>query len=159
LKAPKSTIGWPWSSARSGPPLIGAGIAVRDWTNRPGVAPRSAVPLFLAAAVWRGKGPPQPIPLPFWCAPEPRHYRLELRTGLPWMAEFLDCVAAAAKIGPEELERLQRVEVLSRSMGRTARSRLPAAVDAVLRRPTITAGDLAESLAISPQAALACCGR
>jgi hypothetical protein len=138
----------------SGPLLIRAGIAARDWANRPGVTPRSAVPLFLAAALWRGKGQPRSIPLPCWCAPEPRHYRLELHTGVQWMADFLDCVAAAAKIGLNELGRLQRIEVKSRSLGRTARSRLPDAVDAVLRRPIITAGDLAETLAISPQAAL-----
>ncbi len=137
-----------------GPPLIRAGIAARDWANRPGVDRRSAVPLFLAAAFWRGKGQPRPIPLPFWCAPAPRHYRLELHTGLQWMADFLDCVAAAAKTGLDELQRLQRTENMSRSLGRTARSRLPDAVDAVLRRPIITAGDLAQTRAISPQAAL-----
>lgn len=47
-----------------GPPLIRAGIAARDWANRPGVDRRSAVPLFLAGAFWRGKGSPRPIPLP-----------------------------------------------------------------------------------------------
>lgn len=70
------------------------------------------------------------------------------------MADFLDCIAAAAKIGLDELRRLQRTEEMSRSLGRTKRSRLTDAVDAVLRKPIITAGDLAETLAISPQAAL-----
>lgn len=138
----------------SGPLLIRAGIAARDWENRPNDRPRSAVPLFLAAAFWRGKGAPRPIPLPFWCAPEIRHHRLELHTGLQWMADFLDCVTAAAKAGLDELRRLQRAEDLSRSLRRTARSRLPEAVDAVLRRSIITASDLAGALEISTQAAL-----
>jgi len=79
----------------SGPLLIRVGNAARDWANRPAVTPRSAVPLFLAAAkVARGRSP-----CPSGAAPEPRHCRLELRAGPPWMTEFLDCVAAAAKIG------------------------------------------------------------
>jgi hypothetical protein len=108
----------------------------------------------MAAAFWRGKGPPRLIPLPFWCAPSVRHHRLELHTGMQWMADFLDCVAAAAKTALEELGRLQRAEDMSRSLNRTARSRLPDAVDAVLRKPIITASDLAETLGISSQAAL-----
>jgi hypothetical protein len=137
-----------------GPRLICAGMAARDWANRPGVAQHSSAPLFLAAAFWRGKGPPRPVPLPFWCAPSLRHYRLEQHTGLQWMVDFLDCVAAAAKIALDELGRLQRIEVRSRSLTPTARSRLPAAVDTVLRKPVVTAGELAQTLGISPQAAL-----
>ena len=65
-------------------------------------------------------------------------------SGCDWLAEFLDCVAAAAKVGLDELERLRRAEEKSRSLGRTARSRLPDAADAVLRAPIVTARDLAE---------------
>ena len=49
------------------------------------------------------------------------------------LAEFLDCVASAGKAGLDELERLRRAEEISRSFGRTARSRLPEAANAVLR--------------------------
>ena len=136
-----------------GPLLIRAGRAARDWMNRPGVGPRNPASLFLAACVWRGTRP-RSIALPFWAAPEPRHYRLDLHFGLVWMADFLDCVAAAAKVGMDELERLCRIEEKSRMLGRSARSRLQDAVDAALRVPVLTARDLAKLLGISPQAAL-----
>jgi HTH DNA binding domain len=136
-----------------GPLLIRAGRAARDWMNRPGIGPRNPASFFLAACVWRGTRL-RPIALPFWAAPEPRHYRLDLHFGLAWMADFLDCVAAAAKIGMDELERLCRIEEKSRGLGRSARSRLQDAVDAALRVPVLTARDLAKLLDISPQAAL-----
>ena len=66
----------------------------------------------------------------------------------------LDCIAAAAKAGLDELERLRRAEEISRSLGRTVRSRLPDAANAVLRASIVTARDLAATLDVSPQAAL-----
>ncbi len=146
-----------WFAAVDGSPaplLVRAGHAARDWMNRPGVEPRSPVGMFLAAAFWREKGSQRPVPLPFWSAPELRHHWLGLHVGLGWMADFLDCIAAAAKIGLDELERLQRAEEKSRSLGRTARSRLPDAVEVVLRTPIVTARDLAGTLDVTPQAAL-----
>ena len=137
-----------------GPLLIRAGCAARDWMNRPGVDPRGNDGLFLAASLWCRQGAGRPIALPFWSAPEPRHDRLALRVGLPWMAGFLDCVAAAAKVGLDELARLRQAEDKSHLLGRTARSRLPAAVAAVLRAPIVTARDLAQELDVTPQAAL-----
>ena len=70
------------------------------------------------------------------------------------MAEFLDCVAAAAKIGRDELVRLEEAEERGRALPRTARSRLPEALEAVLRAPIVTARGLANSLDVTPQAAL-----
>src|SRR3954451_19209838 len=92
---------------------------------------------------------------PFWSALEARHQRRELQIGVRWLAEFLQCVAAAAKAGLDELERLRRAEEISCSLGRTARSWLPDAANAVLRASIITVRDLAATLGISPQAALA----
>ena len=43
---------------------------------------------------------------------------------------------------------------ITRSLGRTARSRLPDAADAVLRAHIVTAAGLAESIRVTPQAAL-----
>jgi hypothetical protein len=50
------------------------------------------------------------------------------------MTDFLDCAAAAAKIGLDELRRLQLVEILSRLLSRTARSPLPDAVECRLAK-------------------------
>ena len=81
--------------------------------------------LFLAACVWRQNGFGRPISLPFWAAPAQHHYRLALRVGLAWMAGFLDGVAAAAKVGRDELVRLEDAEERGRALAGTARSRLP----------------------------------
>jgi hypothetical protein len=142
------------ADAFTGPRLIRCGRAARDWMSRPSVEPRNPDGVFLAACLWRDKIP-RPLALPFWSAPEARHYRRELHIGLDWMADFLGCVEAAAKIGLDELARLQRAEEKMCSLGRTARSRLPAAADAVLRAPIVTARDLAQTIGISTQAALA----
>ena len=143
----------------SAPLLIRAGQAARDWMNRPGVAPQSSAGMFFAACLWREKGACRPIPLPFWSAPEPRRQRLELHVGLQWMADFLACVAAAAKTGLDELDRLRRAEEKGRWLTRTARSRLGEALDAGVRAPVVTGRDLAETLGISPQGALGLLGQ
>jgi HTH DNA binding domain len=133
-------------------PLFGAvSIAFFDTTSL-WFEGAGADSVFLAACVFRGKGP-CPIALPFWSAPEQRHYRLGLKIGVAWIAEFLECVTAAAAIGLRELERLRAIENKARSLGRTARSRLPAAIDAALRAPIVTAGSLAKTLDVTPQAA------
>jgi len=138
-----------------GPALIRAGHAARDWMNRPH-APEPLMPdgIFLAACLWREKGFGREIGLPFWSAPEQRHHRLAPRVGIEWMAGFLDCVADAARTAVGELDRLQRAEAKGRLLARTARSRLPDTLDAVLRAPIVTARGLAKSLDVTPQAAL-----
>ena len=70
------------------------------------------------------------------------------------MTEFLDCVAAAAQIARDELYRLRRAEEKGDLLKRTARSRLPDAIDAMVRLPVVTARDLASCLDVTPQAAL-----
>ena len=138
-----------------GPALIRAGRAARDWMNRPRVTEAvSADGIFLAACLWRQSGFGRAISLPFWSAPERQHHRLGLRVGIEWMAGFLDCVADAARAGRDELARLQQAEEKAGALARTARSRLPAAVEAMLRAPVITARGLGESLDVTPQAAL-----
>ena len=57
-------------------------------------------------------------------------------------------------VGQHELNRLQEAEKKGRMMGATARSRLPKAVDAVLRAHIVTAAGLAKSIRVTPQAAL-----
>jgi HTH DNA binding domain len=137
-----------------GPVLIRSGRAARDWMNLPGVGPRSPDGVFLGACLWHEQSARMPIPLPFWSAPESHHHRLELHVGLPWMTDFLECVAAAALVGLRELERLRRAEETGLMLGPTARSRLPDALNAVLRAPIVTATALARTLVVTPQAAL-----
>jgi hypothetical protein len=141
-------------SLERGPLLINAGRAARDWMNLPGVKERNPAAFFLAACLWCEKSARRPIALPFWSAPETHHHRLELLFGLQWMAEFLECVAAAAITGLCELERLRQAEEKGRLIGATARSRLPDALNTVLRAPIVTAASLAKTLDVTPQAAL-----
>jgi hypothetical protein len=137
-----------------GPVLIRAGRAARDWSNHAGIEPHNPAGFLLAACLWREKTPfPPAIPLPFWAAPEQQHHRLSLRIGLEWMAQFLECVTAAAMIGLRELARIQEAEQKGRLPGVTARSRLPDALDVVLRAPIVTSASLAEALDVTPQAA------
>ena len=67
---------------------------------------------------------------------------------------FLACVTAASRATREELTDLQRAEAAGAALARTARSRLPRALDHLLRTPVVTARGLADTLGISPQAAL-----
>jgi len=138
------------------PVLIRAGRTARDWMNRhtESADPLTLDGLFLAACVWREDGFGRDIALPFWVAPSALHHRLALRVGVDWMAGFLECVARAAQIGLEELNRLRRAETMIADLGGTARSRLRDAADRVIRAPVITARSLADGLDVSPQAAL-----
>jgi hypothetical protein len=138
-----------------GPPLIRAGRAARDWMSRAQVTePLTMDGLFLAACLWRQSGFGRAIALPFWLASEQRLNRLAPRFGVEWTVGFLDCVAEAAKGGLAELNRLQSAAEKGQNLGRTARSKLPAAFVAILRAPVMTAGGLAKSLDVTPQAAL-----
>jgi len=137
-----------------GPVLIRAGRAARDWLNRPGVELYNPAGYFVAACLWREETAHRPVPLPFWSAPELHHHRLGLRIGLEWMAQFLECVTAAATTGLRELTRLLEAEKKRVNIQATARSRLPDALDAVLRAPVVTADSLARALHVTPRAAL-----
>jgi hypothetical protein len=137
-----------------GPVLVRAGRAGREWMNRPGSEPLTSEGIFLVACLWREKGFGRAISLPFWAAPEPRHHSLPLQVGLAWMAGFMDSVAAAARVATDELARLQSAERKGRALTCSTRSRLPAAMDTLLRVPIVTARSLATSLGVTPQATL-----
>jgi signal transduction histidine kinase len=146
---------WLETARREGPALIRAGHSGRDWMNRQArTDPLAMDGLFLAACIWRGNGFGRDIPLPFWSAAAQLHHRLALRVGIDWMANFLACVAAAARAARDELAGLQRAEAAGIALARTARSQLPRALDHVLRTPVVTARGLADRLAVTPQAAL-----
>jgi len=137
-----------------GPDLLRAGRAAKNWECQAGVKERDPDGVFLGACLWHEKNRSAPIALPFWSAPEERHIRLGRKVGVPWMVEFLDCIAAAAATGMRELKRLQEAEDKGKTMGATARSRLPKAVDAVLRAHIVTTASLARAVDVTPQAAL-----
>jgi hypothetical protein len=137
-----------------GPALIRAGRAAREWMNLPGIDQRHPEGMFIGACLWREKSAKTSIALPFWSAPELRHNRLALKFGVDWMAEFLNCVAAAAMIGLRELEQLREAENKGASLRTTARSSLPDAINAMLRAPIVTVNSLVRSLDVTPQAAL-----
>jgi hypothetical protein len=164
-----ASLGWPvagdddaigdWlasvAARDQGPALIRAARGARAWINRQGHAdPLAADGVFLAACLWREAGFGRDIPLPFWSAPVQLHHRLALQIGTAWVAGFLACIAAAARAAREELAGLLRAEAAGTALGRTARSHLPQALDHVLRSPVVTARGLADSLSITPQAAL-----
>ena len=139
--------------AERGPMLIRAGCAARDWMNRPGVTDRDLGGLFLAACILSGGKSRRPLALPFWSAAEARinGASCDWRTlagRIPRMRR------RGSKNRLDELERLRGAEEISRSLGRTARSRLPDTANADLRASIVTARDLAATLAVSPQAAL-----
>jgi hypothetical protein len=113
--------------------LVRAGRAARDWLNRAGVEPHNPAGYFVAACLWREETAHRPIPLPCWSAPVLYHHRLGLRIGLDLMAQFLECVTAAAQIGLRELARLLEAEKRRVDIRATARSRLPDALNAMLR--------------------------
>jgi HTH DNA binding domain len=136
-----------------GPDLIRAGRAVVDWMCQPGVRDRDPDGVFLGVCLWCDTNRKAPIPLPFWSAPESHHHRLGLKTGIGWMATFLECVAESAIVGLRELSRLQEAETKGRAIRFTKRSRLPDAVDAALRAPIVTTTLLASTLDVSAQAA------
>ena len=71
-----------------------------------------------------------------------------------WAAIRSPFVAAAAIVGLQELQRLRETEEKGRVLGPTARSRLPDALDAMLRAPVVTVSSLAKTLDVTPQAAL-----
>ena len=127
--------------------------------NRAGVAAHNPAGYFVAACLWREETAHRPIPLPFWSASQLSHHRLGLRIGLEWMAQFLECVTAAALIGLRELARLLEAEKKRVDIRATARSRLPDAVDAVLRTPVVTADSLSKALHVTPRAALGLLGQ
>ena len=122
------------SIGHQGPLLIRAGRAARDWMNRPGVEPRNPGRHFSRRLLCgaRKAHPADPPALLVGAGTASSPARSAYRAA--WMADFLDCVAAAAKVGLDELGRLQQAEEKSRSLGRTARSRLPDAVECCAAR-------------------------
>ena len=79
--------------------------------------------------------------------------------GMPitWPLAFLHLVADSARMGLRELDRLTTATAQGRALaaGLDRRSRLPDAIDALLRTPALTPNALARKLRLAPQTATA----
>jgi len=145
------------------PPLLRAAAAAGGWmeagiVDRPDPLPALAIAALLLA---RPDGL-RVVPLPFWAAwPNLGHGeaatlpRLRGDGAASWMVVFLTLAAEAACAGARELDRVQAAAAAGTRLiaDRDRRSRLPAALEAVLAVPALTPKALAEQLAISQQAA------
>jgi hypothetical protein len=142
------------------PPLLRAAFAAQAFTRL--AAPEEArgerlarAAILLAAAVWREAGHGAVLPLPFWSAPAELLHRLALSAAGDWPLGFLRVVLSAAEWAARELERLRAAEQRLASLPCTARAKLPEAAALALSAPLLTRRTLAQSLGVSPQAALA----
>ncbi|MBX6385960.1 MAG: hypothetical protein IRZ07_23800 [Microbispora sp.] len=145
--------------AGAGPPLLAAAMAAATWLEAEALeesAPTPAQALLLAAAVARRLERVRAIPLPFWGGgPGVQPLGLPLRDAAAWPGAFLGRVAVAARHGLAELHRLRDAEAAAAQLSTKGRqSLLPAAADAALRMPALTARGLARQLRITPQGAL-----
>jgi hypothetical protein len=141
------------------PPLLTTATAAATWLTADALEdslPTPAQALLLAAAVARRHGRVRAIPLPFWSlGPTERPATLPLGDAAAWPAVFLGRVATAAQRGLAELARLREAEAAAaRLVAASRQSLLPAAAEAVLRAPALTARGLARQLGITPQGAL-----
>ena len=140
-----------------------AGVVVAD------PAPSQAA--FLAAAFLARLGPARRVFAPIWAAYPALGFGD--RTTLPtlrsdaadrilppgqrvsWPLAFLHLVADSARMGLRELDRLAGAAEKARGLAAAAdaRSRLPGAIDALLRSPVLTPKALAAQLKVKPQTA------
>lgn len=161
-----------WTAGGARPALLQAAAASVDWMES-GVASRPSSLAALAAVAGRLAEARvlQAVPLPFWsgaatlAAGEPMllpRLRGDVAArvfpdGAPgWEGTFVALAGEAARAGLQNLARLQNAAHKGSELiaGLDRRARMPAALDAVLRTPAVTARGLAASLRITPQAAL-----
>ncbi len=154
------------------PALLTAALAAADWLES-GITdlPSPIAALAMSAGLLAENGALPVIPLPFWgAAPvlaisEPGvlpRLRGEALTRLypagppNWPGVFLSLLAEASRAGLQELDRLQTAaaEGAKLTAGLDRRSRLPGALESMLREPAVTPKGLARDLRITPPAAL-----
>jgi hypothetical protein len=166
-----------WQQGRGGDAGKNPGAAAGGGTRsagldggRPQRSTRTALPALLAAIGRCGsEGPARSVFLPVWAAYpavgfSPRDALPGLRSdaadrvagrGRPvtWPLAFLHLVAESARMGLRELDRLEAAAEQGRGVvaGGDKRSRLPDALDALLRAPALTPKALAVRLKVAPQ--------
>lgn len=146
------------------PPLLAAAAAAHGWMEAGLVAHPTPAQALAVAALWLGTARlPAVIPLTVWSGwpaiGRPYHDglpRVRVPGGMGWEGDFLRLVGESARAGLRELSRLESAQATARALaGRVgARSRLGAAVDAVLRVPVLTPKALARRIGVTHQAAL-----
>ncbi|MDT8332891.1 helix-turn-helix domain-containing protein [Roseomonas gilardii] len=143
------------------PALLAAAQAAARWLREAGegdlARPEPQQAIFLAAVLLKRRRRLAQVPLVFWSGAGPGE-RLPRPTGDPaaWPLLFLARVAAAARKGLEVLDRLevaqQQLAALAEGVRRS--SSLPAAAELLLRRPLVTAPQLAKELGLTHQGTL-----
>lgn len=150
-----------WLRAGEGVPALLAAEAVARWMREAGegdlARPEPQQALFLAAVLLKRRWRLGHVPLVFWAGAGPGE-RLPRPTGDPaaWPGLFLTRLAAAARKGLEVLDRLEAAQQRLAALAEGARrsSSLPTAAELVLRRPLVTAPQLARDLGLTHQGAL-----
>ncbi len=139
------------------PPTLAAAIAHTAWTAIEPLQRAPGLGRLLAAALLREHGKAR-AHLP--CLAEgakavPRERRRHRDASVRLVAE-LDAITAAAEEGMKQHDRwlTARTLLLRKLAGRRSTSRLPELVDLVISRPLVSAGMIAEALAVTPRAAL-----
>jgi hypothetical protein len=156
------------------PPLLAAAQVAESWMEA-GLTdpPTPAQALLLSAAILSCAGSLRVACLPVWAAypavgfgdraslPTLRSDAADRLVGLgvpiAWPLAFLHLVAESARMGLRELDRLDAAAEKGRALTARAdkRSRLPDAIEALLRHPALTPSALATELRIAPQTATA----
>ena len=152
------------------PPLLAVARAAQGWMEA-GLTERPDPLHALLAAIGRcgGEGPARTVFLPVWAAypavgfsgrdalPGLRSDAADRVAGrgrpVTWPLAFLHLVAESARMGLRELDRLAAIAEQGRGVvaGSDKRSRLPDALDALLRAPALTPKALAARLKVAPQ--------
>lgn len=142
---------------RALPSTLAAAIALTAWTAIEPLQRAPGLGRLLAAALLRERGKAR-AHLP--CLAEgakavPRERRRHRDASVRLVAEF-DAITAAAEEGMKQHDRwlTARTLLLRKLAGRRSTSRLPELVDLVISRPLVSAGMIAEALAVTPRAAL-----
>ena len=156
------------------PPLLLAARAAHSWMVA-GITepPAPAHALFAATGLVARAGVTRAVFLPVWAAypaagfgdrdhlPSLRSDAADRLVGrdrpVSWPLAFLHLVAESARAATRELDRLEAVAGQGRGLAaeRDKRSRLPDAIEALLRIPVLTPKALAGTLGIAPQTATA----
>jgi HTH DNA binding domain len=152
------------------PPLLAVARAAQDWMEA-GLTERADPLHALLAAIGRcgGERPARTVFIPVWAAYPAAGFAA--RDALPglrsdaadrvagrgqpvtWPLAFLHLVAESARMALRELDRLAAIAEKGRGVvaGGDKRSRLPDALDALLRVPALTPKALAARLKVAPQ--------
>jgi hypothetical protein len=152
------------------PPLLAVARAAQDWMEA-GLTDRPDPLHALLAAIGRhaGQGPARTVFLPVWAAypavgfsgrdalPGLRSDAADRVAGrgrpVSWPLAFLHLVAESARMALRELDRLAAIAEKGRGVvaGGDKRSRLPDALDVLMRVPALTPKALAARLKVAPQ--------